>query len=171
MPLEVPVPDASLLGKYKQSNVFTDCYSTVVTIPVTLPEFIDAFYTTWLFKLERWLLALFCRKPSTDKQVNQLARAQTRDMSAWRVESRTETEILLSAWHTRSWLCVQSEQTGRHAVTSINLLFGSAVMPSKSNDQFALLFHLLGGFHRWYSKCLLAAAAKKLRLKYNQDQQ
>ncbi|MDP5253806.1 MULTISPECIES: hypothetical protein [unclassified Vibrio] len=171
MPLEVPVPDASLLGKYKQRNAFTDCYSTVVTIPVTLPEFIDAFYTTWWFKLERWLLALFCRQSSTDKQVSQLARAQTSDMSVWRVESRTETEILLSAWHTRSWLCVQSEQTSSHVVISTNLLFGSAVIPSRSNGQFALLFHLLGGVHRWYAKCLLAAAAKQLRRKHSRDQQ
>jgi hypothetical protein len=159
MPSPIPVPDASFLGAYTRSGAFTDCYALSVCAPVTLSEFVEAFYTTRLFKLERWLIATALHIPSSDEQALQLARSQSGQFSAWRVEHRSSDEILLRAGSTRSWLCVRPQSGARPATI---LLFGSAVLPTRPGGRFGLAFHMLGGFHRLYSKLLLAAASRRL---------
>ncbi|GAB3478076.1 hypothetical protein [Marinomonas epiphytica] len=158
MTTETQVPDSSLLGAYKKNNAFTDCYVVQLDFPVALADFVEAFYTTRLFKLERKLLALLFDIPSSDEQAHLLSQSISTHFSAWQVESRTPHEIILAAWQTRSWLCVQPNKDA----SSTELYFGSAVLPSHPQGKFGLLFHLLGGFHRVYSKCLLSATAKKL---------
>ena len=159
MPLPVPVPDRSFLGAYTRQGAFTDCYATTISMPVTLSEFIEAFYTTRLFRLERWLLAKALSIPSSDEQASQLARSDAQKFSAWQVELRSSHEILLAAWQTRSWLCVGQPSS---ATPSTILFFGSAVVPTRPDGKFGLAFHVFGGFHRLYSKLLLAAASKKV---------
>lgn len=156
MPPLVPVPKASLLAAYEE-HAFTDCYCTSVSESVTLPQFIEAFYNTRLFKLERWLLAKLLGIPSSDKQASLLAQGDAVEFSAWQVESRSSDEILLAAWQTRSWLFVSPKTTGSPSTT---LFFGSAVISNREDGKFSIVFHLLGGFHRLYSKLLLSAAAK-----------
>ena len=130
-----------------------------VPIAVNLPEFIEAFYTTRLFKLERWLLATVLSIESSDAQAQQLANGSTSRFSAWNVENRSPSEILLDAGQTRSWLSVVQFK-GRKSETT--LLFGSAVVPMRPGGKFGLAFHALLGFHKLYSKLLLSAAAKNL---------
>lgn len=158
MPAPTPVPDTSLLAAYAQQGAFTDCYQLTVPAAISLPQFIEAFYTTPLFKLERWILAKALKVPSTDEQAAQLAQAQTARFSAWKVEHRSPLEILLDAGQTRSWLCVEPLGSPQPATT---LLFGSAVLPMRTGGRFGFAFHALLGFHRLYSKLLLSAAAKK----------
>jgi hypothetical protein len=131
---------------------------------VTLPQFIEAFYTTRLFKFERWLLAKVLSIPSSDEQVSLLAKSSSGEFSAWKVESRSRDEILLAAWQTRSWLCVRP-QVG--STLSTTLYFGSAVISTRPSGKFSLGFHIMGGFHRLYSKLLLSAAARRVVINWN----
>lgn len=153
------VPQASLLGAYARKGAFTDCYATSVDGNVTLAEFIFAFYTTPLFKVERWLLSKVLNIASTDQQALELADSNTQRFSAWKVEGRSAEEILLDAGQTRSWLCIKP-QLGSDSSTT--LLFGSAVISMRPSGKFGLAFHALGGFHRVYSKLLLNAASKRV---------
>jgi hypothetical protein len=59
-----------------------------------LAEYIFAFYTTPLFKLERLILKLTVTKPSTDTQARQLANGSGNVFAAWHMENRKENEIL-----------------------------------------------------------------------------
>ena len=52
------VPEGSLLNAYVGGGACTDCYSTTVTGSVSQAQYVEAFYTTPLFKLERALLRL-----------------------------------------------------------------------------------------------------------------
>lgn len=60
---EIP-PDA-LLRRYRVDGTYTDCYATGSAGRITLARFVEAFYTTRLFRLERFVLALG-GMPSTD---------------------------------------------------------------------------------------------------------
>lgn len=158
MSVEVPVPKDSLLGGYVVRGAFADCYSVQVEGLVTLPALIEAFYTTPLFRLERRLLAWALKLRSTDAQARQLAEGSADRFSAWRVEGRSDDEILLDAGQTRSWLSVSpADGAGR-----TTLFFGSAVVPLRPGGGFGLAFHALLGFHRLYSRLLLAAAARRV---------
>jgi hypothetical protein len=158
MPSPVSVPVGSFLDRYTQAGAFADCYAVSVLGTVSLSELIEAFYTTRLFKVERWLLAKVLGLTSSDAQARQLATGAATAFSAWRVESRSVSEILLDAGQTRSWLSVAPGQ--RQPVSTV-LFFGSAVIPRRTNGKFGLAFHALLGFHRLYSKLLLSAAAKR----------
>ena len=61
---------------------------------------------------------------------------------------------------TRSWFKAQPSPGGT------TLWFGSAVVPRRraggGQVRMGWVFHALLGFHRWYSRALLAAAAKRL---------
>jgi hypothetical protein len=159
MAAPTPVPDASFLADYARRGAFTDCYAMPVPAAITLPEFIEAFYTTRLFKLERWLLAKALGFHSTDEQASLLAHGNSAHFSAWKVESRASDQILLDAGQTRSWLGVRPRLG---AIASTTLLFGSAVVPMRPGGKFGLAFRMLLGFHRLYSKLLLAAAARRV---------
>jgi hypothetical protein len=158
MPRAVQVRDDSFLGAYARRGAFTDCYAVQVDRAVGLPELIEAFYTTRLFKLERWLLARALKIHSTDLQARELANGSRSAFSAWKVEGRADKEILLDAGQTRSWLAVSPGPSGAGTI----LLFGSAVVPMRPGGKFGLAFHALLGFHRLYSKLLLGAAARRL---------
>ena len=158
MPAPIPVPSDSFLDGYARRAAFTDCYAVTVSGSVSLAALIEAFYTSRLFKFERYLLAIVLRLNSTDEQARKLADGSIKTFSAWRVEDRSETQVLLAAWQTRSWLGVvrndQSDQT--------TLLFGSAVIPTRADGKFGFAFHALSGLHRWYSMLLLSAARRRV---------
>jgi len=166
MPALSSVPEHSFLASCKDSGAFTDCYTITVPGNLGLAEFIEAFYTTRLFKTERWLLAKILACPSSDNQVRDLAYSAASDFSAWRVEQRSDREILLAFGQTRSWLYVEplSETLKNGETPATRLYFGSAVFPARTSGKFSFLFHALGGFHHIYSRCLLAAAAKRIQV-------
>src|SRR4051812_28810807 len=92
-------------------------------------EFVEAFYTTAVFKLERLLLRVFAARPSTDGQAGKLARGELSSFAAWSVEGRAPDQLLLSDFsgRTRSWLMVSASDEPGLACT--RLYFGSAVVP------------------------------------------
>lgn len=158
------MPAESLLRSYREAGAYTDCYSIKVTGAIAQADYVEAFYTTWVFKLERLLLAWFVARPSTDAQAKALALGETDSFAAWSVEGRTADQLLMCDLNsrTRSWL-----MTGPgDAAADTRLYFGSAVVPTvdpKSGKRaMGPIFSALLGFHRIYSRVLLRAAVSRL---------
>jgi len=160
------MPEHALLARYSGNGGYTDCYVTELPGSYSHAEFVAAFYTTWLFKLERAILRWFVRRPSTDSEVQQLARGQRESFAAWTVEARAPNQLLLRDFlgNTRSWLMIESRSDGG----ATRLYFGSAVVPrvdSRTGEKkLGTSFRALLGFHRRYSRALLAAARSRLQL-------
>ena len=159
-----PLPPHALLTKYANSSTYTDCFVKEIARTVSHAEFVEAFYTGGLFKVERFLLRVFISRPSTDLQARQLAAGELNEFAAWRVEARAVDQLLLRAvdGRTRSWLMVSAaEVPGR-----TRLYFGSAVVsalnPSTGKRSMGFVFKALLGFHKLYSRALLSAAAARL---------
>jgi hypothetical protein len=167
------VPLNSLLRAYKYGAGFADCYVIEVPGVVTQEAFIEAFYTSPLFKIERMLLQYLASRPATDADAQQLAGGMATKFSAWRVEGQSPSELLLADFtgRTRSWLmAARVEGSGQPPRT--RLYFGSAVVPLSRQagraanagvkPRMGWLFHALLGFHRLYSRLLLRAASRRI---------
>ena len=160
------LPSLALLGAYREAGAYTDCYVAEITRPATQAEYIEAFYTTWVFKLERLLLAWFVSRPSTDLQASALAAGNQDSFAAWRVEGRTADQLLMCDFQgrTRSWL--MSARVSDDSAVSTRLYFGSAVVPvtNPRSGRAAMGFAVraLIGFHKVYSRVLLRAAVSRL---------
>lgn len=150
-----PLPPDALLASYSSCGAYTDCYSVRLDRPASLGDFMAAFYTTGIFKLERWLLASILRFPSSDEEAKSLARGEVVRFSAWHVEARQADQAVLAAGRTRSWLMVAP--SGQ----CTTLFFGSAIVPRRRGG-LGWQFTLLLGFHKLYSRILLRAAARRL---------
>ncbi len=150
------LPENAFLQQYVDIG-HTDCYAVDVAQDVTFEAFVTAFYTTWLFKLERAVLRLV-KRPSTDADVAELAAGTRTTFAAWDVEDRAVDQILMCdmAGRTRSWLQVAPLERGTR------LYFGSAVVPDKNSGKMGFIFHALMGFHKLYSVMLLKAAVRNL---------
>jgi hypothetical protein len=168
-----PLPSDALLNRYLASGAYADCYVTEVARRVSHAEFVEAFYTTAVFKLERWVLRVFVSRPSTDAQAGQLARGELGSFAAWSVEGRAPNQLLLSdlSGRTRSWLMVAVAENSDFVGTW--LYFGSAVVPVRSlktgRTGLGPVFTALLGFHKLYSRVLLLAAGHRLSRKAAND--
>lgn len=166
MPAVAPcaLPQAAFLQRYAHGLGYADCYMTEVAGVVSQAAFVEAFYTTGLFKIERAILKGFAGRPSTDRDAQQLAARAVASFAAWRVEAQSEDQLLLADFtgRTRSWLMADSAATAG----STRLYFGSAVIPKQSRatgpQRMGFGFHALLGLHRLYSRLLLKAARARL---------
>ena len=164
-PCEVPMN--SLLRSYKDGTGYADCYVAEIQGSVTQETFIEAFYTSPLFQVERTILKYLASRPATDAEAKQLASGKAASFSAWRIEKQSASELLLADFtgRTRSWL-MATPGTGSATASSTLLYFGSAVVPRKSrSDQEPSMgwpFHALLGLHRLYSRLLLSAASRRV---------
>jgi hypothetical protein len=167
------VPPNSLLRTYKNGAGFADCYVAELPGAVTQQSFIEAFYTSPLFKVERTLLQYLASRPATDADAKQLAGGMATKFSAWRVEAQSPSELLLADFtgRTRSWLMAAPvEVSGQPPRT--RLYFGSAVVPlsrqagraanAGGKPRMGWMFHALLRFHRLYSRLLLGAACRRI---------
>ena len=151
--------DGAFAGSY------TDCYAATVDGDIGLDEFVSAFYTTPLFRLERALLRWFARRPSTDPEARAVAEGSVDRFAAWTVEARASDQLLMCdiGGRTRSWFMVVPTRADPPATT---LHFGSAVIarpnPASGEPELGTAFALLLGFHERYSLWLLRAAARAL---------
>jgi hypothetical protein len=134
---------------------------------VSLARFVEAFYTTVLFRIERMILKWLFSWPSTDQQVRELATARATRFAAWRVTARTDSELLLTdvSGRTSSWFMIEPIETqGLQART--RLYFGSAIAPGERSGHAVkrrgLANRALLGFHKLYSVLLLAAARSRI---------
>lgn len=161
------LPDEALLKRYAQNGIYTDCYRTDTPRPVTHEQFVNAFYTTLIFKLERLILKLAVSKPSSDAQARQLANGSIDKFAAWEVEDRCDNQLLMSDFRgrTRSWLMVLPADSENNRITQ--LYFGSAVIPVQNETTGRVSigpgFRVLLGFHKAYSLVLLYAARSRLK--------
>jgi hypothetical protein len=159
------LPQSALLQRYRESGAYTDCFVAEVDGTVAHREFIRAFYTSWLFKIERFILTWVVNKPSNDREAAVLTEDGVDGFAAWRVEGRTADQLLMCDYQdrTRSWFMTRSIDGGSRT----RLYFGSAVVPlrpdGKKDQAFGAVFHLLSGFHRHYARALLRAAVNNLR--------
>ena len=161
-----PLPEHALLAIYRANGSFTDCYSIDVAGTVSHAQFVAAFYTTLVFRLERLILKWALSKPSTDEDARQLAAGTADTFAAWTVEGRGVDQLLLCdvAGRTRSWLMVTPVVSGPGPAT--RLYFGSAVVPHRNRRtgqrEMGTAFRALLGFHKLYSRVLLRAAVGRL---------
>jgi hypothetical protein len=148
------LPADALLQRYRAQDAYTDCFAIEVPGQVSHAAFVEAFYTTPVFKLERLLLAWFVARPSNDAEARRLAQGQAESFAAWSVEARAPGQLLLRdyAGSTRSWLMAEAAGQGTR------LYFGSAVVRSRQGGAFRALL----GFHKLYSRILLRAAVSRL---------
>lgn len=159
IPRACAVPQDGLLHRYvAQDGAYTDCFEVMHPMEADLPAFITAFYTTWLFRLERAVLTVLLRRRIRDADVTALAEGGV-DFAAWRVEDRAEGQILLCdlSGATRSWLAVAPKEGG-----TTRLLFGSAVVPW-DGQPLSRFVRVLIPAHRFYSRALLRLAEWRLR--------
>jgi hypothetical protein len=163
------VPDDSLLRNYRggaRPECWLgrgDCFAVCVDRSVSLADFVLAFYTSPVFRVERFILGLLAGAPSTDSQARQLAEGADISFAVWRVGERTATQLLMCDRYerTRSWFRVLPLNQAKTL-----LQFGSAVA-SRSGPQVTpkatgFLFGLLLKFHVLYSQTLLRAAKRGL---------
>jgi hypothetical protein len=162
------VPDDALLRTYRGGarperwRGSGDCFMISVERIVSLTEFVLAFYTSPIFRIERVILGLVARAPSTDAEARQLADGSGISFAVWRVGERTATQLLMCDRYerTRSWFRVLPLDDGETL-----LQFGSAVA-SRSDPRAARargsLFGLLLKFHVVYSQVLLHAAKRRV---------
>ncbi|WP_299280273.1 hypothetical protein [uncultured Tateyamaria sp.] len=154
---EITTPDGSLIADYaRRVGYYTDCFETPVAAPVSLPDFITAFYTQPLFRAERVVLRLLARAPSSDAEVAALASGRGETFAVWRVEARRDDQILLAerSGRTMSWL----------QATPDALRFGSVVVPVPGRGGAPTLgpvFQSLMGAHKVYSRALLSGAVRR----------
>ena len=156
------LPQSSPLVPYRERRAYTDAYSLDMPFAVSLADYLAAFYTTPLFKLERLVLTCI-GKPSSDAGAHALAYDESRRFAAWTVEARTDNQIVMCDFmsKTRSWLMCEPIEGGTR------LWFGSAIVPKRitagGRVDLGLFFHLLLPFHRVYSVALLASAAGRVQ--------
>ena len=156
------LPATALLRRYDGDGGYADCFCTDLDAAVTQAAFVEAFYCTWLFRLERMVLTLAGR-PASDEQVRALAAGTAEAFAAWTVEARAPDQLLLcdALGRTRSWLMCEASGPGTR------LYFGSAVVPRRDAAGQARMgpgFKALLGLHTLYSRALLHAAARRLRV-------
>ncbi len=158
------IPAGSLLADAQRAGGYADCFVVSVPVSVGLAPFVAAFYTTRLFKCERWILGWAVGRPSTDAGAAALAAGNAADFAAWTVEQRRSDQVLLRDFsgRTRSWL--QACPGVGEATTELR--FGSAIEPQRDREtgetRLGWGFRLLLGFHTRYSIALLGAAAARL---------
>lgn len=172
MSIAVPIepPEGSLLLQLRRSGSYADCYTIQLPIAVTQAEYVEAFYTTPLFKAERFILHLLARKPSSDQDAKDLALGKKDSFAMWRVAERSPEQLLLTdqTGRTSSWLMAVPERTSTAttATTATRLFFGSAVTARTNTrtgkQELGSAFHALLGLHKLYSRHLLQAAGASL---------
>jgi hypothetical protein len=161
--VERELPPGALLQRYRDAGDYTDCWTLDLDRTIDFAQFVEAFYTTWVFRLERAVLSAAVAKPSTDAQARALAQGDADAFAAWTVEARAPDQLLLCDYRgrTRSWLMLADAPPGRR------LHFGSAVVKARDartgERRLGPSFGALLGFHRLYSRVLLRAAAQRLR--------
>lgn len=163
-----PAPEHALLQAYiRQQGAYTDCYAVNVHGIVPHSDFVHAFYTSAVFKLERLILQCCLNKPSTDFEARQLAECAISKFAAWRVESRAADQLLMCDFlgRTRSWLMAHPWQSESGYKT--RLYFGSAIVARRrakdGKRTIGIGFKVMLGFHRLYSRVLLHSAKSLLR--------
>jgi hypothetical protein len=145
--------------RYANAGGYVDCFVVDIPAAISHAQFVEAFYTSWLFKLERFVLRWLVAKPSTDSEARALALGNRESFAAWSVEARAPQQILVCDYQgkTRSWLMIEPGFDNGAAIT--RLYFGTGIVPrvGKTGERrMSAGFRALLPFHRRYAHALLA---------------
>ena len=158
------LPPTSALAAYAgQPGVHTDCFKVLVSQNTELSTFIEAFFSTLPFRLERLLLRIAGVQNTSHADLIALASGQASRFAAWEVEHRDTHQVLLSAGQgvIRTWLMAAP---AGHGATRLH--FGSGVLPTRTDAQgtprLGRITSALMGFHTLYSRILLWSAARRI---------
>lgn len=163
-----PVPDDALLATHALigPGAYTDTVSVEIEGTVSLPDFIEAFYSSRAIQPELFMIGVLFRKPTSRQQVSDLAHGRIDALAAWRVGERRADQILMReilSDKTRLYLMVRPSADGG----TTELLFGTAVLPvgvqADGSPRMSVLFTALLGFHELYARILLRSAKARLR--------
>lgn len=159
-------PEGALIRRYTTSpGGYSDCFYVDIPADVTLSDYILAFFSTPIFRMERLLLNLIPSGRSNAQCVLDLASGAGERMAGWKTETRNENQLLLAVGNgpIRTWLMVQGNQPANEKT---RLYFGSAVLPTKmtkeGRPQLASVFQLFLSLHIIYSRLLIWWAARDL---------
>lgn len=155
-----PLPEGALLRAYAERGALVDCWAVELPQALDLTDYLLGFAHSWLFRLERRLLA-WAGRPTSATDVQALAMGSTQAFAIWQVEARVRNQLLMvvQGERLRSWWMVERAPQG-----GTRLLFGSALLPRPGRSRWAR-FGLAGalvGLHHAYARALLAAAAARL---------
>ena len=156
------LPENAFLKSYaSRPGHYTDCFETDVAFDVSLKDFIEAFFTSPILRLERRLLGL-AGMPSKHQDALSLADGTGHKIAGWEIEQRDENQLLLTIFQNgiRTWLMVSPIESGT------KLLFGSAVIPKYTDSETPKVggvMRALTGFHLLYSRIVLSAAKWQLK--------
>ena len=163
----VEPPVNSALNHYVlQPTCYTDCYFVDVPAKIVLSEFIAAFFNTPLFRLERLMLASVASKPTSAKDVTNIAEGKSDVFAVWSGECRDEYQLLMSVADgpIRSWWMVSPKNDNQEYS---RLYFGSVYLPksvsSVGEPKMGAIFHIFLSFHKLYSRTLLWLAKRELK--------
>ena len=155
-------PKQAIHRKYLEEGGYVDCFAVELSGKTSLAAFVEAFYTSWLFKIERAILSIAVSRPSTDAEARELVMGKRKNFAAWSVEQRADNQLLMCDFQsrTRSWFMVEND------VETTTLYFGSAIAASPASEtgrrEIPFVFRVLLGFHKLYSRALLGAAVRSL---------
>jgi hypothetical protein len=141
---------------------YGDCFSVSIEGAVSLAQFVAAFYTSPLFRIERLILGVLAAAPSKDSEAHALAVGSGTAFAIWYMGARTATQLLMCDRfeRTRSWFRVVTLNGDRTL-----LQFGSALaaIPGRPSSEAPNgKFRVLLAFHVWYSQALLHSANRRL---------
>lgn len=159
-------PDAALIREYARlPGGYVDCFYADVGGRVTLSDYIEAFFSTPVFRAERLMLNLTANGRSNRQSASELASGSSDKMAIWTTQARDDAQILMIAGNgpVFTWLMVEEAQTDAF---SSRLYFGSAVLPTATGKdgtpKMAAGFRVFLGLHIFYSRLLLWWAARDL---------
>jgi hypothetical protein len=151
----IPLPEHALLQSRRAAGAFTDCYVLRLERMVTLADCIAAFFTTPVFRIERWIIARVLGHASTDAQARALADGSSDRFLVWVTEARSSEQILLGVGRTATWLMIEP------APGATALYLGSAI-EQRGTGKPGWKHRALLRFHDLYSRVLLRATARQL---------
>ena len=153
------LPKDALLQRYaRQAGCYTDCFEAVLPGSVALSAYLEAFYGSWLFGLEKVILRAHLRRQPINWEITPVAEGTADAYAAWTVEGRGSEQILLCdlGGHTRSYLALEEAAGG-----GTRLLFGSAVVP-QAGRELPWVVRAIVPLHQFYARSLLRAARARL---------
>lgn len=157
------IPEWSLLAPYAQPPHYTDHFCISVSAEVTVEQWTAAFFSSRVFRLERFLLNRVFRDKATDDAARALSQGRSDAFSAWTVERRGQGQLLLKSGITRTWLAAAPRvATNGSADGTTELYLGSAVLGAFERSIAAWVLRTTLVPHRAYSRALLRSGKRKL---------
>jgi hypothetical protein len=151
----IPLPEHALLQSRRAAGAFTDCYALRIDHPVTLADYIAAFFTTPVFRLERWIIARVLGHASNDAQAHALADGSSDRFVVWVTEARDSEQILLGVGRTATWLMIEP-------APGATLLYLGSAIEQRGATRRTWRHRALLRCHDLYSRVLLRATARRL---------